>query len=218
MKVVSVNVGLPREVEWRGEIVTTGIFKEPVAHRVKVNKQNLDGDRQADLRVHGGDDKAIYVYPSEHYEFWKKELPEMSWQWGMFGENLTVSGLFEDSAFIGDKLRVGSAEVVVTQPRMPCHKLALRFRRPDMIKRFLDSRRSGFYLRVLREGEVAAGDEIEWSSRSPKQISVTEIVRLYAIDRHDTEGMLRAIDVEALPEGWKQYFKDQLQNPGNRAL
>lgn len=216
MKVVSVNVGLPRQVEWKGEIVTTGIFKSAVSQRVHIRKLNLDGDRQADLRVHGGEDKAIYVYPSEHYQFWRNELPEMDLPWGMFGENFTVDGLFEDSVNIGDTLRIGTAEMIVTQPRLPCYKLGVRFGRADIVKRFLQSRRTGFYLRVLREGNVAAGDTIELISRDPVKISVVDIVRLYAIDRQDWKTMHRATQVDALPEGWRRYFADQLEKlPGS---
>ena len=149
MKIISVNVGLPRLVLRNDEPVSTGIFKEPVAGRVMMRTLNLDGDRQADLSVHGGPEKAVYVYPSEHYEFWKRELPEMELPWGMFGENLTTTGLFETEVNIGDKFRVGTAEVMVTQPRMPCYKLGIRFGRVDIIKRFLISERSGFYLSVL---------------------------------------------------------------------
>ena len=149
MQVVSVNVGLPRDVLWKGRTVTTGIFKEPVAGRVQVRKFNLDGDKQADLSVHGGADKAVYLYPVEHYAYWRRELPDMELPWGMFGENLTTEGLLEDGVNIGDRFRVGSAEVVVTQPRMPCQKLAIRFGRSDIIKRFLASGRTGLYVRTM---------------------------------------------------------------------
>src|SRR5919109_1030211 len=152
-KILSVNVSLPKEIDFDRQKVTTGIFKEPVEGRVMMRTLNLDGDRQADLSVHGGPEKAVYVYPSEHYEFWKRELPDMELPWGMFGENLTTTGLFETEVNIGDRFRVGAAEVMVTQPRMPCYKLGIRFGRVDIIKRFLISERSGFYLSVLKEGE-----------------------------------------------------------------
>lgn len=210
MKIISVNVGLPREVEWKGKVVATGIFKAPVHHRVKVKRLNLAGDRQADLTVHGGEDKAVYAYPTEHYAFWRKDLPEIEWQWGMFGENLTIEGLSEESLFVGDKLRIGSAEMMVTQPRLPCFKLGVRFGRADIVRRFLHSRRTGFYLKVLREGEVAAGDTIEWISRAPNQISVYDIVRLYAFEKDDRETLHRVQQVDALPEDWRRYFKEQL--------
>ncbi len=156
MKVISVNVGLPRNVPYRGRSISTGIFKEPVEGRVKVQRLNVEGDRQADLSVHGGIEKAVYAYPSEHYEFWKGELPEMDLPWGMFGENLTTEGLLEDKVNIGDKLKVGTALFIVTQPRMPCYKLGIKFGRNDIIKRFLKSGRTGFYFSVLDEGEVSA--------------------------------------------------------------
>src|SRR5260370_20195642 len=160
MQIISINVGLPREVEWRGRLVETGIFKQPVAGRVRIGRLNVEGDRQADLTVHGGADKAIYVYPSEHYAFWQEELPDIDLPWGTFGENFTTTGLLESDVHIGDRFRAGSSELVVTQPRMPCFKLGIRFGRPDMVKRFLRSGRTGFYLRVEREGDAAAGDAI----------------------------------------------------------
>jgi MOSC domain-containing protein YiiM len=158
MQIVSIQVGLPRTVEWRGELIETAIFKSPVAGRVRVGRLNLDGDRQADLTVHGGADKAVYVYPSEHYAWWKEELPGVALPWGSFGENFTTEGVLETSTRVGDVLRAGSAEFVVTQPRMPCYKLNVRFGRPDMVKRFLRGGRPGLYLAVLREGDVGAGD------------------------------------------------------------
>ena len=157
MKLISVNVGLPRVVRSNGDSVTTGIFKEPVAGRVMLRTLNLDGDRQADLSVHGGPSKAVYVYPAEHYDSWKRELPEMELPWGMFGENFTATGLAESELNIGDQFRVGSALVMVTEPRMPCYKLGIRFNRPDILKRFLASGRTGFYFAVLQEGEVEPG-------------------------------------------------------------
>lgn len=158
---ISVNVGLPRTVMRNGDPVSTGIFKEPVAARVMLRTLNLDGDRQADLSLHGGPSKAVYVYPSEHYEYWKHELPEMKLPWGMFGENFTSAGLFEPEINIGDKFRVGAALVMVTEPRMPCYKLGIKFGRSDIVKKFLASERTGFYFAVLEEGEVGAGDPIE---------------------------------------------------------
>src|SRR5713226_4461265 len=165
MRVVSVNVGLPREVMWKGKRVTTGIFKEPVEGRVMMRTLNLDGDLQADLTVHGGPNKAAYVYPSEHYDYWRGELDDKTLPWGMFGENLTTEGLLEDAVNIGDRFRIGSAEVMVTEPRMPCYKLGVKFGRDDIIKRFSRSACTGFYFAVLREGEVGAGDAIELMSR-----------------------------------------------------
>ena len=175
---ISVNVGLPRVVEWKGRTITTGIFKEPVEGRTTLHRLNLDGDRQVDLTVHGGPDKAVYAYPAEHYAHWRQELPGMELPWGTFGENLSTEGLLEDSVNIGDRFRIGTAEVQVTQPRVPCYKLSSKFRRDDMIKRFLASQRSGFYLRVLQEGEVAPGDPFELTSRDANNVTVAYINRL----------------------------------------
>src|SRR6266568_1185945 len=184
MKIVSLNVGMPREVPWHGRSVTTGIFKEPVAGRVALRKLNLDGDRQADLTVHGGEYKAVYCYPISHYEYWKKELPGRELPMGMFGENFTVHGLLEGEVHLGDRFAVGSAEVVVTQPRLPCYKLGVRFGSDDMVKRFLVSGRGGFYLAVTREGEVGAGDEIANTLRDPNGVPVSEITRLYVAKKY----------------------------------
>jgi MOSC domain-containing protein YiiM len=169
MKLVSLNTGLPREVVWRGINVTTGIFKQPVEGRVALRKLNLDGDRQADLTVHGGEFKAVYCYPRAHYDYWKRELPGQKLPMGAFGENFTVHGLLEDSVHLGDQFSVGTAEVVVTQPRLPCYKLGVRFQSDDMVKRFLASGRTGFYFAVTREGEVGAGDEIKAIARDATQ-------------------------------------------------
>jgi MOSC domain-containing protein YiiM len=177
-KLISVNVGLPRVVMNNGDPLSTEIFKEPVAGRVMLRTLNLDGDRQADLSVHGGPSKAVYVYPSEHYDYWKRELPEMKLAWGMFGENFTTAGLFESELNIGDKFQLGSAVVMVTEPRMPCYKLGIKFGRSDIVKRFLASERTGFYLAVLQEGKVGAGDQIELIERSQRSVKVSEIIQL----------------------------------------
>jgi MOSC domain-containing protein YiiM len=211
VKIISLNVGRPRLVLRNGEPVSTGIFKEPVAGRVMMRTLNLDGDRQADLSVHGGPEKAVYVYPSEHYSFWKDELPDIDLPWGMFGENLTIAGLLETEINIGDKFRVGSAEVMVTQPRMPCYKLGIRFGRSDIIRRFLASKRTGFYVSVLKEGEVGAGDEFELIARDEHNVRVIDITRLYAGEKHNAELLTRALQVEALPESWRQYFRGRLE-------
>src|SRR5439155_16677248 len=194
MRIVSLNVGLPREVKWHDRSVETGIFKEPVAGRVALRTLNLDGDRQADLTVHGGENKAVYCYPVEHYEYWRNELGR-ELPVGMFGENFTTEGLLEKEAHLGDKFRVGSAEVVVTQPRLPCYKLGIKFGADDMVKRFLASGRSGFYLAVTREGEVGAGDEIVRISREMSAVPVSEITRLYVAKRFasDDEDAMRRI-------------------------
>jgi len=201
MRVVSVNVGLPREVEWKGITVSTGIFKEPVAGAVAVRRDNLDGDRQADLTVHGGTNKAVYGYPSEHYPYWRKQLPKMEMSYGVFGENLTTEGVSEDSLHIGDVVRVGSAVLKVVQPRQPCYKLQVRFGRDDIIQRFLLSGRSGFYFSIVEEGLVQAGSPVEVVSRDENKVTVADIHRLYLGVEADPELLQRALRVAALPEG-----------------
>ena len=211
---MSVNTGLPREVMWHGRTVRTGIFKEAVEGRVALRTLNLEGDRQADLSVHGGKDKAVYCYPIEHYDYWKKELPGRELPMGMFGENFTTDGLLEESVHLGDRFSVGSAEVVATQPRLPCYKLGVRFQSDDMVRRFLASGRTGFYLAVTREGEVGAGDEIKVISRDDNAVPVSEITRLYIAKRYDEDDLTslrRALRVAALPESWKGYFRERLE-------
>lgn len=207
MRIVSLNVGRPRLVAWDGQTVSTGIYKSPVEGRVMLRALNLDGDRQADLTVHGGPFKAVYAYPSEHYEYWRGELPDAELTWAAFGENFTTEGLEESSVNVGDRFRVGSAEVKVTQPRMPCYKLGIKFGRPDILKRFLKSGRTGFYFSVEREGEVGAGDRVELLSRDENNVTVADIVRLYAGGRDDFETMRRAAALEALPESWREHFR-----------
>jgi MOSC domain-containing protein YiiM len=213
MKLISLNTGLPREVTWRGMNVTTGIFKQAVPGRVALRKLNLDGDRQADLTVHGGEYKAVYCYSLAHYDYWTKELPGRELPMGSFGENFTIDGVEEDSVHLGDRFSVGSAEVVVTQPRLPCYKLGVKFQSDDMVKRFLASGRMGFYVAVIREGEVGAGDEVKVIARDPNAVPVTEITRLYIAKRYgndDLTSVRRALQVAALPESWKEYFRARL--------
>ncbi len=210
MKIISVNVGLPREVTWKGRVVTTGIFKEPAAGRIKLRALNLDGDRQADLSVHGGPHKAVYAYPAEHYGYWRAELPDKAFPWGMFGENLTTEGLQEEALHIGNRLRIGSAVVMVRQPRIPCYKLALKFGRDDIIKRFLRSGRSGFYFSVLEEGEVGAGDAVELLHRGEDSVTVADIVRLYVSEKKNLPLLQRAVRSAALPAGWRDHFQRQM--------
>jgi MOSC domain-containing protein YiiM len=211
MKLISLNVGLPREVVSQGKLVTTGIFKDSITGPVMVRTLNIDGDQQADLSVHGGIDKAIYAYPAEHYEYWRGEVPGIDLPWGMFGENFTIEGLLEDSAYIGDRYRIGEVEVVITQPRLPCYKLGIRFGRPDMVKKFLASRRTGFYFAVKREGIVKAGDSFEFLGRDQQATSVADITRVYAFERDDLKTIERAMHVESLPESWKGYFQHQIE-------
>jgi len=216
MKVTSVNVGLPRDVLWQGQTVLTGIFKDPVQGPVRIGKLNLAGDKQADLTVHGGPAKAVYAYPAEHYEYWRQQLPSVALPWGKFGENLTLEGLnsegvekhglAEDMVCIGDRMRVGAATLMVTQPRLPCYKLAIKFERDDMIKRFLASGRYGFYFSVIEPGEVSAGSEATFLSRDPNRVTVADIGRLYRSERPDPGLLSRAIRVDALPESWRNYL------------
>src|SRR2546427_5120322 len=221
MKLVSVNTGLRGEVSWHGRVVRTAIFKEPARGRVALSKLNLDGDRQADLTVHGGEHKAVYCYSLAHYDYWKTELPGRELPMGMFGENFTIDdgrdGLLEESVHLGDRFSIGTAEVVVTQPRLPCYKLGVRFGSDDMVKRFLASGRTGFYVAVLREGEVGAGDEIEVISGEANAVAVSEITRLYVAKRFgeaEVRAVRRALRVEELPESWKEYFRERLRQAG----
>jgi MOSC domain-containing protein YiiM len=216
MKLLSVNVGRPREIQWKGKIVRTSIFKAPVIGRVRVSKLNIDGDQQSDLSVHGGIDKAVYAYPSEHYPFWRQELPGTNLPWGAFGENLTTEGLLEETTRIGDRFRVGSAEFVVTQPRMPCFKLGIRFGRPDIVKRFLQSGRSGFYFAVAKEGELAPGDSMELLERDDHNVTVADVVNLYGRDAANQQMLRRVSELPSLPKSWRDYFRKRLWNPDDR--
>ncbi len=196
--------------------MTTAIFKAPVDHPVRLRKLNLDGDRQADLRVHGGPEKAIYAYPSEHDEFWRKELPGVELPWGAFGENFTTEGLQEATTFLGDRYRIGSAVIVVTQPRMPCYKLGIKYGRDDMVRRFLASGRTGFYFSVLEEGEVRAGDALELLSHDEDSVAVADVTRLYVTKRPDPDLLRRTVRAAALPAGWRDYFLERFQEQGAR--
>ena len=211
MKIISVNVGRPKLVMRNGEPVSTGIFKEPIAGRVMLRTLNLDGDRQADLTVHGGPEKAVYAYPHEHYPFWKRELPDMDLPLGVFGENFTTEGMLESEIHIGDRFRIGSAELMVTQPRMPCYKLGIRFNRTDILKRFLASERTGFYFSVSSEGEVGAGDDVELIKQNTSGVTVLDVTRLYSSDKHNLELLQRAIATEALPNSWRDYFQRHIE-------
>lgn len=213
MKVLSINVGLPREVEWQRRIVRTSIFKAPVSGRIRVATLNLEGDEQSDLSVHGGIDKAVYVYPSEHYAFWREELPGMDLPWGAFGENFTTEGLLEDAVHIGDRLRAGSAEFKVTQPRMPCFKLGIRFGRLDMVKRFLHSGRTGFYFAVTKEGELTAGDSLALVAQDEHLVTVADVANLYVSDAASQEHLRLVSELPALPAGWRDYFRNRIWDP-----
>ena len=210
MKVVSINVGLPRRVPWRGRTIETSIFKAPVAGRVHIRHHNIDGDEQSDLSVHGGADKAVYAYPTEHYAFWGRELPDAALPWGAFGENFSTEGLLEHDVCIGDRYRVGTVELVVTQPRTPCYKLGIRFGRSDMVKRFQQSGRSGFYLAVEQEGEAGAGDIVERLARDERRLTVAEVAALYAADSPDRALLEQASEHPSLPVAWREMFGRRL--------
>ena len=211
MKVISVNAGLPRDVEWQGSTVTTGIFKVPVQGAVRVQTLGLEGDGQADLSVHGGRSKAVYAYPSEHYKRWQEELPGMAFPWGLFGENLSTAGCLEDRVCVGDEFRIGTVQLRVTEPRMPCYKLGVRFQRADIVKRFLQSGRSGFYFAVLQEGTLHAGDSLEPVGTAAEDVTIADIVRLYTVDRDDADLLRRVVALEALGDSWRGYFQRRLE-------
>lgn len=216
MSILSVNVSLPRVVEYRGKEVQTGIFKDPVAGRVMLRTLNLDGDGQADLRVHGGPDKAVYVYSNDYYECWGLELQRDDLPYGQFGENITVEGLTDELVRIGDVFQVGGAMVQVTQPRTPCYKLAIKMGDPAFPKRFLVSRRMGFYLRVVSEGEIGAGDEFQLVGREPEPLTVYDVVELAYFDRDNLDRIEAALGVEALASSWRDEFQERLRKPDER--
>lgn len=210
MRIISLNVGKPRSIPYSEGEARTSIFKSPVPGPLLLRRLNLDGDAQADLQVHGGRNKALYAYPSEHYEFWRKEFPEQELPWGMFGENLTTEGLTEENACIGDQFRIGEAIVKVTQPRMPCYKLGIRFGRPDMVKRFLASRRSGIYFSVVEEGFINVGDTIEKSHEDENRLSIADINRAYADTKNNLALVRRIVSLGILPQGLHSEFAEEL--------
>ena len=216
MKLLSVNVGTPQEYDWLGQPVTTSIFKSPAEGEVQVAKLNLAGDAQSDLTVHGGVDKAVYVYPHEHYAYWM-ERGIKPLKMGNFGENLTVEGLLENDVHIGDELEMGSARFAITQPRLPCYKLQVRFNRPEMTKLFYTSRRFGFYLKVVREGSLHAGAPISIVHRDENAVSVADLIALYTGDISDPELLQRAIRVEALSPGWRGDLQERAKQRNTAA-
>jgi MOSC domain-containing protein YiiM len=216
MKILSLNVARPRLVVYEGETINTGIFKQPIDGSVQLRTLNLDGDRQADLSVHGGPDKAVYAYPSEHYPFWREELPgidlpDADLPWGMFGENFTTIGMAEDKLHVGDRFQIGSAIVMVRQTRTPCYKLNAKFQRDDMVERFLLSGRSGVYFSVEQEGVVAAGDAFKQLTRNQPGIMIAEMNRLLVTDRYDEDLLHKAVQTSALPENWRDLFEERLR-------
>jgi MOSC domain-containing protein YiiM len=210
LKIISLNVARPRLVIYEGQTINTGIFKQPVSGPVALRTLNLDGDRQADLSVHGGPFKAVYGYPSEHYEFWRKELPDTEFSWGMFGENFTTEGVFERELHVGDRLQIGTAIVMARQTRIPCYKLAAKFRRSDIIARFLHSGRSGFYFSVEQEGTVAVGDSFEFLTHEDNGITIAEMNRLFVEEKYNRKLLEKAMATSWLPEDWHEYFGKRL--------
>lgn len=214
MKLLSLNVAAPRDIEHDGRIVRTGIFKEPVAGRVRLGEHNLDGDGQADLEAHGGIHKAAYAYPVEHYAYWQDALGREPFPHGQFGENFTVEGMTEDRIHIGDRFRIGGALVEVTQPRVPCYKLGIRMAVKGFEKRFLQSLRTGFYLRTVEPGGVRAGDAVTLVAVDPEKMTVDEIARLLYFDRGNLEDAQRALRIDALSPGWRGSFEDRIKQAG----
>ncbi len=212
MKIISLNVSLPKVVEFKGKKVSTGIYNEPIEGRVKVRTLNLDGDKQADLAVHGGLDKAVYAYPSEHYPYWRDQYPDLTLGWGMFGENFTTEGLLEDQTNIGDEFQMGSAKFAVTQPRLPCFKLGIKFGATDVIKKLFASAKCGIYFKVLEEGEVGAGDEIKLVRRDKNNVTVRDVIKTYGNERHNKELLERALKIDAFPTRWKEKYQQILQS------
>ncbi len=214
MKLLSINLSKPKEIIHRGRRVRTGIFKEPVSAPVMLRRLNLEGDGQADRTVHGGIHKAVYLYPFENYQYWKNELNRNDLAYGQFGENFTTQGMTEDQVFIGDQFQIGGAIVEVTQPRVPCYKLAIKMDRPDFVKLFLKSGRCGFYLRVLREGKVKTGERFNRVLTGPQKMSVRQINHLLFFDKKNIEMARRALKIPALEPGWKTLFQRMVDNPG----
>ena len=210
MKLVSINTGRPKDIHANGRIVRTSIWKSPREGRLRVTASNVDGDAQSDLAVHGGTYKAVYFYPSEHYEYWRRELPDADLPWGVFGENFTTEGLLETYVRIGDRLAIGSAQFLVTQPRQPCFKLGIRFGRDDMVKRFVANGRSGFYVRVVREGDIASGDAIRLAERAENSITVSEIFALL-FDEGTDDDFRRAAAAPGLSPSWRDDFLKRLE-------
>jgi MOSC domain-containing protein YiiM len=213
-RLLSVNVGRPRTVMLDGRPVETGIYKAPVAGRVRLARFNLDGDGQADLRVHGGEDKAVYVYPFEHYGWWQSELGRDDFVHGQFGENFTTTGLDETQVMLGERYRVGSAVVEVSEPRKPCFKLGLRMGRADFPELFTRAARTGYYLRVIEEGEVGAGDLIARLYTPPGGLSVAMLWRLVYLDPIDPRELERALGAAGISAKWRERLARRLPGPG----
>jgi len=212
MKLLSINISKPKPITYNGKIVHTGIFKEPISGTVMLREKNIDGDGQGDLKVHGGTYKAIYGYPIEHYSHWQQKLNRDDLSYGQFGENLTVEGMLEDEVHIGDIFQIGTTvKLQITQPRVPCFKLGYKMGLPEFPKQFLESRRVGFYFRVLAEGEITAGDAISRIEIAPKPMSVKEILNLRYFHTDNHEKIAKARKLPALSPSWKKDFTRILQ-------
>lgn len=214
-KLLSVNVGLPREIAWQGKVVRTAIWKRPVSGRVFARRLNLDGDGQGDLKGHGGEHRAVMVYQLEAYRYWERELGRNDFEYGQFGENFTVESLADDEVCIGDRYRIGTAVFEVTQPRVTCYRLGIRMDNPQMAALLVSHRRPGFYCRVITEGEVGAGDEIQKIADGPDKMSVAEIDSLLYTANHDLSRIAIAARIPALSAGWKGSFDGFLQADKN---
>ena len=208
-QIVLVNVGGAREVEWSGRTVSTGIYKTPVTWPIRAAGVNLEGDDQADRRVHGGPSKAVYAFPSEHYESWRGAYPSADFGWGAFGENLTTQGILETDVYIGDRFRCGTAELIVTEPRMPCFKLAIRLGEKGAIKRMLETGNTGFYFSIAREGTLEAGDALERIDRLEGAIPVTMLTSIFASKEADAELVQTAAAAPGIPESWRKWLRDR---------
>src|ERR1700739_625456 len=216
-QLLSVNVGLPREVEWKGRIVRSAIWKNPVEGRCRIRRLNLDGDGQADLAGHGGENRAVFVYQIESYRHWQEQLNRSDFIHGQFGENFTITGLPDDAVCIGDRFQIGSAMFEVSQPRVTCYRVGIRMNEPRMPALLTSSGRPGFYFRVLREGEVGAGDEIVKVGEAKEQMTVAEINALLYSPNHPRDRLERALQIEALSPGWRRSFETLLQSPATGA-
>src|SRR3954447_14322779 len=210
-QLLSINVGLPRDVDWRGEKVHTAIWKQPVQGRIAVRHLNIEGDGQGDLAGHGGEHRAVMVYQLEAYRYWESHLHRNDFSFGQFGENFTVTGLPDDEVCIGDRYRIGSALFEVTQPRVTCYRLGIRMEEPAMAALLVSHRRPGFYLRVLEEGEAGAGDEIVKVADGPEHLSVATIDGLLYLPKPSREQLERSLRIPALSLGWKTSFRALLE-------
>src|SRR5690349_15069513 len=216
-RILSVNVGLPRDVEWRGRIVRTGIWKDPVQGRRRVKRLNVEGDAQADLGGHGGEQRAVFVYQVESYRYWEERLGRRDWSYGQFGENFTIEGLPDDAVCIGDRYRIGSALFEVTQPRVTCYRVGIRMNEPRMPALLTSSGRPGFYFRVLQEGDVGAGDEIVKVGEAKERMTVAEINALLYSPNHPRDRLELALRIEPLSPGWRGSFEALLKSRATAA-